>query len=195
MFTNLSASLLLPFFLCSHYFISFYFRDSGYARCSTPRANLESLHFNASQIVNQQENVSTSKIFDDQTDITDLKKMVEGLMLQINCLNQSLLTTQTQLAAQNQNTIIASTQNQKLALPQNEQLPVSTPSSVPKAPTGPPPPPPPPPPMPPIPTFENKPLIITKRGNQDKLLEKKPQVSLSDVLKELPNAKLRRIER
>lgn len=155
---------------------------------------MEILHFNASQIVNQQENTSTSKIFEDQTDITDLKKMVEGLMLQINCLNQSLLTTQTQLAAQNQTTIIAATQP-KLALPQSEQLPVYTPTSIPTAPAGPPPPPPPPPPMPPMPTFGNKPLIITKMGNQDKLLEKKPQLSLSDVLKELPNAKLRRIER
>ncbi len=157
---------------------------------------MEILHFNASQIANQQENSSTtSKIFEDQTDITDLKKMVEGLMLQINCLNQSLLTTQTQLAAQSHNTIIVATQQPKLALPQSAQLPVSTPTSVPTAPAGPPPPPPPPPPMPPMPTFGNKPLVITKMGNQDKLLEKKPQMSLSDVLKELPNAKLRRIER
>ncbi|ODM97129.1 Mitochondrial fission regulator 2 [Orchesella cincta] len=48
---------------------------------------------------------------------------------------------------------------------------------------------------PPMSLEGSRPLLIVKKGNQNQLVDKKPQASLSDVLKELPNAKLRRVER
>lgn len=154
------------------------------------KAKEESLNFNATQIVNQQ----SSRIHDDQVEITaELMKMVAGLVTQINHLNQSIATMQNQQKITATAPIQEASTNPDSLKPQ-PVAPVIT-TGFPAPPGPPPPPPPPPPPMPPMPSVGNKPLIISKKGNQNNLLEKKPQISLSDVLKELPNAKLRRIER
>lgn len=164
--------------------------EIGYTRCSTPKGKKDRSYLylqNGAEAAQMTTVNVDGRHFADQSQVDELKKIIEGLTLQITVLNESLLLAKTPMQPVPP---IQTNAPPPPPLPTFNPVPVAAP-----APSGgpPPPPPPPPPPMPPAPVG-NKPLIIIKKGDQNKPVQK-PQMSLFDVLKELPNAKLRSVKR